>query len=162
MTDHSDKIVFRIIAIALIAAAGVLSANKAVNGQVTAAVSSTQQQNVGPIRSTPAYAEVILRKTELEADLISYTDDYTESNPKVIDARYELAVLTKDLDRLYGVKPTEMSRLTEAVGKLIVKRAELAVDLNRLLRTYSEDHPQVKRAKRKVEVYDKALKEILG
>ena len=116
----------------------------------------------GPIKSSPAYAEVLLRKTELEADLLSYADDYTDQNPKVIDARFELATLSKDIDRLFAMRPDDVGRLTIAVGKLIVRRAEVETDLNRLLRSYNADHPQVKRARKKAELFRDALNDIFG
>lgn len=116
----------------------------------------------GPIRSSPAYAETLLRKTELESDLLSFAEDYTDQNPKVIDARFELATLSKDIDRLFAVRPDDVAKLTLALGKLIVRRAEIETELNRLLRSYKPDHPQVIRARKKAELYRDALKEILG
>lgn len=121
-----------------------------------------QSKEVGPIRSSPAYAEAILRKTELQAELESMLPDYTEQNPKVIDARFEIGILTKDIDRMFGVRPTETGKLTEALGKLIVRRAAVATELHRLLRSYNKDHPEVKRAQRRVDIYDAAVREILG
>jgi len=116
----------------------------------------------GPIRSSGAYAEVLLRRTELQADIEAFLGDYTEENTKVIDARFELNVLTKDLDRIYTVRPSETAKLTSALGKLIVRRAALETDLARLMRSYNKDHPEVKRAKRRVEIFAAAIKEILG
>lgn len=134
----------------------------AVFSQSANAVDTPQIKEVGPIRSSAAYAEVLLRKTELQADLESMVPDYTEENPKVIDARFEIAVLTKDIDRLFGVRPTETAKLTQALGRLIVRHAELSTDLHRLQRSYSSDHPEVKRARRRAEIFDSAIKEILG
>lgn len=122
----------------------------------------TGSKDVGPVRSSPAYAEVLLRKTELLAEIEAYMADYTEENPKVIDTRLELNTLTKDIDRIYAVRPSETGKLTQALGKLIVRRAALEADFSRLLRTYSKDHPDVKRAKQRVKVFESAIKEILG
>jgi hypothetical protein len=133
-----------------------------VAAQTTIKTDPSQVKEVGPIRSSAAYAEVLLRKTELQSDLESMISDYTEQNPKVIDTRFELAVLTKDIDRLFAVRPSETSKLTEALGRMIVRHAGLETELNRMLRTYSADHPEVKRLKRKVEIFSAALKEILG
>ena len=55
----------------------------------------SQTGDVGPIRSSAAYAEVLLRRTQLQADLEAFSADYTEANPKIIDLRNELAALTK-------------------------------------------------------------------
>lgn len=121
----------------------------------------TVPADAGPIKSSPAYAEVLLRKTELQADLESLLADYTESNPKIVDLRFELAVINRSLDRVYAVKATETGKLTLALGKLIVKKAALETDLARLQRSYSKDHQEVKRAKRKVEIFEAAVSEVL-
>ena len=123
---------------------------------------TTSSNEVGPVRSSAAYSVVLLRKTEIESDLVSFTDDYTEENPRVVDARFELASLTRDLDRMFGIKPSDVGKLTEATGKLIVRKAELETERNKLLRAYKDDHPQVKRVTRKLDIYTKAVKQILG
>ncbi len=120
-----------------------------------------QPVEAGPIRSSAAYAEVLLRKTELLADLESFLESYTEANPRVIDTRFELGSLERSLEKVFAVKATETGKLTLALGKLIVKRAALETEANRLTRTYSTDHPELKRAKRRVEIFDNAIKEVL-
>jgi hypothetical protein len=117
---------------------------------------------INSVKSSPAYAEVILRRTELQADLESFTPDYTEENPKIVDIRFELKLLIEANDRLFSVRPTEMSKLTLALGRMMVREIGLEVELHRLQRTYNADHPDVKRAKRKVDIYKAAIKEILG
>jgi len=123
--------------------------------------SVTNTATAGPIRSSPAYSEVLLRKTEIKADLEALSADYTEANPKIIDLRFELSVLDKLLERIFGVGPSETGKLTLALGKLIVRQAALETELARLKRTYSKDHPEVKRAERKVEIFDSSVREVL-
>lgn len=113
------------------------------------------------LTSSPAYAEVLLRRTELESDLEALILDYTEEFPKVKEIRQTLAFLKRESDRLAAVKPADTSKLTLALGKLIVRKVELETDLWGLMKTYNEAHPEVKRAKRKVEIYEAAIKEIL-
>lgn len=119
-------------------------------------------ETINSVKGSPAYAEVLLRRTELQADLESFAADYTEENPKVVDTRFELNLLTKANDRLFSVRPSELSRLTLALGKLIVREAQLEVELNRLQRAYNAEHPEVKRLKRKVDIYSASIKELLG
>ena len=131
----------------------------------SAGIGSAQKPSTtetGPIRASGAYAEVLLRRTELQADIEAFLGDYTEENTKVIDARFELGILIKDLDRIYTVRPSETAKLSTALGKLIVRRAALETDLARLMRSYNKDHPEVKRARRRVEIFAAAIKEILG
>lgn len=126
-------------------------------------LASAQQPvpEAGPIRSSAAYAEVLLRKTDILADLEALSVDYTDANPKIVDLRFELATLDKSLEKIFGVKPSETGKLTQALGKLIVRRAVLETEHARLGRSYNKDHPEVKRAKRKVEIFDAAIKEVL-
>ena len=117
--------------------------------------------DTGAVRSSPAYAEILLRKTELQADLEIYSADYTETNPKLLDIRFELEALDREMERLFAVKPAGTSKLTLALGKLMVRKTAIATELNRLNRSYSKDHPEVKRTAKKVEIFESAIKEIL-
>ncbi len=114
------------------------------------------------VKSSAAYAELLLKKTELQADLESLVLEYTEEYPKVIEIRFNLGALQKEADRLNKVKPADVSQLTLALGKLIVRKTELETDLWGLQKNYNDAHPDVKRAKRKVEIYEAAIREILG
>ena len=127
---------------------------------VSAAFSQVQT-DTGPIRSSPAYSEVLLRKTEVQADLEAFLADYTEANPKILDLRAELAALNKSIERIFAVKPAETGKLTLALGKLLIEQATLQTDLARLQRTYNQEHIEVKRAKRKLEIFESAINEIL-
>ena len=117
--------------------------------------------DVGPIRSSPAYAEILLRSTELQAETEALGADYTEENPKIIDLRFEIKALEKARESILAVNAAESGKLTLALGKLMVRRAGLETELSRLQRSYKNDHPEVKRARRRLEVFDAAIKEIL-
>lgn len=113
-------------------------------------------------RYSPAYAEILLRKTDFEAELESLVLEYTEEFPKVLELRFSVALLQKEAERILKIKPDEASKLTLALGKLIVRRVDLETDLWKLQKNYKDEHPEVKRAKRKVEIYSTAINEILG
>ena len=110
-------------------------------------------------RSTPAYAEVLLRKTELESEVESLLVSYTEDFPKLKEARFELNLLDKDLARI--LSETDPAKLTIALGKLLVRKNELETDSWALLNKYGKDHPEVKRSQKKAAIFQKAIKEIL-
>jgi hypothetical protein len=113
-------------------------------------------------KASPAYAEILLRKTEIASSLESLVLEYTEEFPKVKELRQTLLLLDRDSARLSKVKSNDVSRLTLALGKLMVKRIELEIELWSLLKTYKEEHPDVKRAVKKVEIYEAAIGEILN
>jgi uncharacterized protein involved in exopolysaccharide biosynthesis len=120
------------------------------------------QADESAVRSSPAFAELLLRKTELESELEGLILDYTEEFPRVVALRAELALINKELERVLAVRPAEAGKLTLALGKLLVKKVELDTQLSALLKSYKEEHPDVRRAKRRLEIYEKAVNEILG
>lgn len=122
----------------------------------------TPAGGLNPIKSSPAYAEILLKKTELAAELEGLLVEYTEEYPKVKELRYESGLLQKELDRLLlTVNPADASKLSAALGKLIVRKCELDTDLWSLLLQFNAEHPDVKRAKRKSEIFAAAINEIL-
>jgi hypothetical protein len=145
------------IFVIMLFAASVIQAQKLPTKNQASSDSTVSQS----IRSTPAYAEILLRKTELEAELEDFLVAYTEDYPKVKEARYELGLVNSSLNKLLAVKASESGKLTLALGKLLVRKAKLETDLWSLKTKYGDEHPDVKRAARKVTVFEKAVKEIL-
>jgi hypothetical protein len=127
-----------------------------------ATFSQASAEDQSAVKGTAAYAEVLLRKTELLADLEALTPDYTEANPKMLELRAELASIDKSMTRILAVKPAQTTRLTEALGRMMVKKAALEADLLHLSRQYNKDYPDVKRAQRRVDLYESAISDILG
>ena len=73
-----------------------------------------------------------------------------------------LTLFDRDLARIGKVKPADSSKLTLALGKLMLRSIEIETDLWNLQKNYKEEHPDVRRAKRKLEIYDSAIDEILN
>ena len=117
--------------------------------------------NLQTIKNTPAYAEILLKKVSLEAEIEELLVTYTEEFPKIKDLRLRLDLTNKYLDKILAVKSSEAEKLSSALGKLIVQKIEYEAELAALRKEYDDDYPDVKRAKRKVEVYEKAVNEIL-
>lgn len=131
-------------------------ANPKDNGQPKISPNSSSQA-----KKTPAYAELLLRRTERESELEEFLIGYTEEFPKVKEVRYELGLIQKETDKMLAVNVSEAGKLTLALGRLIVRKIELEVDLWNLRNQYKDDHSEVKRARRKIEIYEKAVREIL-
>lgn len=115
-----------------------------------------------PIKSSAAYAELLLQKAELESNLDALLVDYTEEYPKVKDIRLELGFLKVEMDRLLAVKPEQSGKLTLALGRLMLRKVELETELDTLRGQYKDDHPDVRKARKKVDTFEAAIKEILG
>lgn len=118
-------------------------------------------QAADAVRGSAAYAEVLLKKTDLESELESLLIDYTDEFPRVKELKYSLSLLQRDADKILATKANDAGRLTQALGKLMVRRIDLETDLWELLLSYKDEHPDVKRAKRRVEIYDRAIKQII-
>jgi len=138
----------------------VIGASEDVTAQTRRPAASNQQAN-NEVSGTPAFAEVLLRKVELEAELEGLLIEYTDEFPRVVNLKHEVGLLNAEIENLRKVPAEQSGKLTLALGKLLVKRAELSTDLWVLLKTYKEEHPDVKRAKRRVEIYSNAITAIL-
>lgn len=123
---------------------------------------ATPASTTSEFKASPAYAELRLRKAELESELEAMLLEYTEEFPKIKEIRISLGLLAKESERLQAAGSRGTQRLTLALGKLMVRKVELETDLQRLLENLQPAHPDSKRAKRKVEIYESAIKEILG
>ncbi|MEZ5428122.1 MAG: hypothetical protein R2747_17755 [Pyrinomonadaceae bacterium] len=113
------------------------------------------------VKASPAFAEILLQRTEFEADLEDLLVAYTLEFPKVKEIRYRLDMLNAEIYKLADVKQEESSKLTLALGKLMIRKADLETDLWNLQKQYSDEHPDVKKIKRKILVFDSAIKDIL-
>lgn len=120
-----------------------------------------KEQKENPIKSSQAYAEVLLRKVELESTLEDLSVSYTDKYPKIQQIRYEIEKLNQELNRLLATNPNNASKLTIALGKLIVRKVQLEVDLWFLLQDYTEEADIVKRTRKKLLIFENAIKEIM-
>lgn len=110
--------------------------------------------------ATAAFAEIALRRAETEADLEALLVDYTDDFPKVKELRFTLTRIDAEIARLKAMKTSD--RATSALGKLMVRKVEAEVELWKLQQSYADGHPEVRRAAKRVEIFEKAIKEILG
>ena len=125
-------------------------------------ISQTSVPSPAHVSSSPAYAELLLHRTELESTLESLLVDYNEGYPKVKELRTELTLLNAEIMRLMVVKPADAGKLTLALGRLMLRKVELEAELNGLRAQYKDDHPDVRKLKRKIDVFESAIREILG
>jgi hypothetical protein len=119
------------------------------------------KSEVSSFRSTPAFAEVVLKKTEVEAEYEALLIDYTEEYPKVKENKLALRLLLTEIEKLSKLDTSQMPKLTLALGKLIVRKVEAEVEVKSLLVEYDEKNPDVLRARKKLQIYEKAIAEIM-
>lgn len=113
------------------------------------------------IKSSPAYSALVLQRTVIKAELEEMLVTYTEDFPKVKDARHEIDLINFELNRLLDTKVTDSCKLSDSLGKLMLKKTEVEMTIYNLKKKYNDDHPDVLRTKRKLDIYEKAVAEIL-
>ena len=116
---------------------------------------------VRAVKSSPAYAEVLLRRTELKAQLEDLLVAYTPEFPKVKEVQFQLNFIKLEMEKFYNIIPSESQKLSLALGKLIVRKIELETDLWSLRKRLGDDHPDVKKAKKKVLIFEAAINDVL-
>jgi hypothetical protein len=57
------------------------------------------------VRSSPAFAELLLRKAELQSELEALRIDYTEEFPRVVDLKHELGLVDAEVKKMLATKP---------------------------------------------------------
>ena len=127
-----------------------------------AAVAMAWTGSIGSSTATAAFAEIALKRAEFEADLEAFLVDYTDDFPKVKELRFALTKIEADSERLKALKATDRDRATSALGKLMVRKVESEIELWKLQLSYADGHPEVRRAKKRVEIFEKAIKEVLS
>ncbi len=74
------------------------------------------------IKSSPAYSALVFQRTVIKADLEEMLVTYTEDFPKVKDARHEIDLINFELTRLLDTKVTDSCKLSDSLGKLMLKK----------------------------------------
>ena len=133
-----------------------------VSGQTNRKPVPTPEPSIGSSTATAAFAEIALKRAEFEADLEGFLVDYTDDFPKVKELRFALTKIEAESERLKALKATDRDRATSALGKLMVRKVESEIELWKLQQSYADGHPEVRRAKKRVEIFEKAIKEILS
>ena len=57
--------------------------------------------------------------------------EYTEEYPKVKELRSQLALINKEIRRLMTVNPADAPKLSQALGKLMLRKVEVEMDLRK-------------------------------
>jgi beta-lactamase regulating signal transducer with metallopeptidase domain len=112
-------------------------------------------------RLSQAYAELILRKAELEAKLSQLRESQTGTSPDVVMAREKLEALSREMDRMAAIKAEQLQRLSTAYGQLIWRKAMLEAEIRSLLRRVTSEHPDVQFKRAELEALKRELDKLL-
>lgn len=155
------KKVFYIAGFLLIAFSFQISFGQKRSKNKSAKPPAPEQPQQGATKSTPAYAELVNKKVEVEADYKELLVDYTEENPKVKIKKAELTSINLEMAKITVMDASMIPKLTASFGKLVLRKIELEREMNELLLKFSEEHPSVIKAKEKVVVLEQEIQKIL-
>jgi hypothetical protein len=113
------------------------------------------------IKSSAAYIELALHKANIEAELVDMLVDYTDEYPRVKELKLETQYVQAELLSLQELDVSLLPKLTESFAKLLLQKIKMQVDLAQQRAVHKDDHPDVKRAIRRVDIYEKAIKDLL-
>ncbi len=113
------------------------------------------------LRGSGAYADILLKRANLESKYAEMIEFYTDKYPGVKETQYELKAINRELAKLNQTPPEDGAKLTSALGKLIVRMVELETDYWAKSQRYGDEHPDVRRAKLQYESFKHAIDDIL-
>jgi uncharacterized protein involved in exopolysaccharide biosynthesis len=111
--------------------------------------------------TTPAYAVLVLRKAKVEAELSELSDELTTQHPNLDSKRFELRALRREMAKIRAVETSHVSKLSSAVGNLILSKVALQVELNDLLVRLTPQHPDVTKKKNERGALAREIKNVL-
>jgi hypothetical protein len=113
------------------------------------------------IADTGAFAEVYAAKVEVETELKVLTMDYADETPQVREKKLERDLLEREIRWLEALPSTAHEKMNFALGRLLVKKTQAEAALKNLLQNYADEHPLVKKARTRIEVYNSEVQKLL-
>ncbi len=112
-------------------------------------------------KSSAAFAELAVRKAELSGELKDLLQDYTEEYPEAKKKKTEIDFLQKEMDKIAKADGATVPKLTTAVGKLLVRKVRIQMELELLKADYTDEYPLVQKTRRQLESFENEIKELL-
>ena len=111
--------------------------------------------------TTPAYAVLVLRKAKIEAELSQLTEELTNEHPTLESKRFELRAIKREMAKMRAVDTSRASKLSSAVGNLILSKVGLVVELNDLLARLTPQHPAVTKKRSELAALEREIENIV-
>lgn len=113
------------------------------------------------VANSAAFAEIYAGKVEAEADLKVLTMDLTEDAAQVREKKLERDLLARAIRWLEALPAASQPKLTMALGRLAVRKAQAEANLKTVSQDYADEHPTVKKARARLAVYNSELEKLL-
>jgi uncharacterized protein involved in exopolysaccharide biosynthesis len=129
------------------------------------AVAGYEPQSVERLSSaaetTPAYARLVLRKATVESELADLSARVTNEHPSLESKRFELRAIDRELNMMRAFEASRVSKLSSAVGDLILSKVALQVELHRLKARVTPQHPLVAQKSDELAALEREIENVL-
>ena len=115
----------------------------------------------GDAKTTDAYILLALRRAAVAAQQERLAEMYTGSYPSAESTRFELAVLSREMEAMLGLDKSRLPRLSNGYGTMILRKVQLEVGLRDLLLSFTSDHPDVKAQRAELNALEREIENIL-
>ncbi|MDQ3917111.1 MAG: hypothetical protein M3348_01295 [Acidobacteriota bacterium] len=112
-------------------------------------------------KATPAYALLAVRKASVEAELKALSKLYTAAHPDVRGKRFELNAVMVEMEKMRASAGDRVPKLSDAYGKLVLRKVAVETELDGLRRSYAAGHPEVSRKRDELLALGRELEELL-
>jgi hypothetical protein len=96
-------------------------------------------------KMTPAYELLVLRKVNVETELIDLSSQFTSESRQVRTKVFELSVLNREMKRMHRTEREQVPKLSLTYGNLLLRKVDLEVQLNIMRGSFTSEHPAVNR-----------------
>lgn len=104
---------------------------------------------------------LVLRKAKVEAELSQLSEELTNVHPSLESKRFELRVIRREMAKMRAIETSSVSKLSSAVGNLILSKVALEIELNDLLVRLNPQHPDVTKKKRELGALAREIENVL-
>ncbi|HXQ70022.1 MAG TPA: hypothetical protein VN844_06025 [Pyrinomonadaceae bacterium] len=111
--------------------------------------------------TTPAYGVLVLRKAKVEAEVSALSEQVTNGHPSLDSKRFELRAIRREMEKMRAVETSHTSKLSSAVGNLILSKVALEVELNDLLLRLKPQHPDVTKKATELAALEREIENVL-
>jgi uncharacterized protein involved in exopolysaccharide biosynthesis len=111
--------------------------------------------------TTPAYAVLVLRKAKVETELSELSEQFTNEHPSLDSKRFELRTIRPEMAKMRAVETSHVSRLSSAVGNLVLSKVAVQVELNDLLVQFTPQHPDVTKKRIELASLEREIENVL-
>lgn len=114
------------------------------------------------IKATPVYGALILRKVDVEAEMLALMEANTTQSPVVKAKQMEFALLKREIRSLTKIKHSLWPKLNDTYAKLVLRKVEVEAKMQALLLDHAEAHPDVKFTRIKLALLYREIKDFLS